>query len=379
MARSGNLSAADLMPEAETYQSDWAVHPGTYLRDVLEALDVPQSDLAARTGLTPKHINQVVNGAVGLSADVAVLLERALGIDSEIWTSLEVQYQHARSRQHAKLELASYEEWVAKFPVAELYSRHVIEHADNGIARVDKLLRFFGVASPDAFEMVWMAPVAAFRRSQKQPIDPYATALWLKLAERAADAVKAPPFRIGALRKAIKQITPLTVLPFRQAFASARDILAEAGVRLVFVEEVSGAKVCGATRWLSADRPFVVLTNRYKWEDVFWFTLLHELGHLVLHPRRATFVEMGNRADDDADSTETEADSFAADSLIPAEANPRILAATTRDELQEIALEYSVGENIVAGRHGKLTNEWGLFGKARPRVDAAEALAGLVG
>lgn len=363
-------------PSSEPYKADWPVHPGIVLRAELDARGIAQADVAARTGLTAKHINQLVQGLVGLSSDVAVLLERSLGIDSETWTTLEVQFQHARSRQQAGLDLASYEEWATHFPRQQLIKLAIIEPADRGSTVVEKVLRFFEVASPDTFDGVWLTPVAAFRRSQKHKIDPYATALWLRLAEVKAGEMTVPPLRIGALRKAAAQLPPLTRLSFRDGFRRAQQILGAAGVRLLFVEEIDRTRVCGATRWLSADRPLIALTNRHKYADIFWFSLLHEVGHILLHPRRATFVEIdGDHRDDD--TAETQADDFAAELLLPQIFNATVRSFTSSAAVRSLAASQNIGDNIVAGRHGTLTGQWRVFGALRPRVDAVAELSDL--
>ena len=68
------------------------------------------------------------------------------------------------------------------------------------------------------------------------------------------------------------------------------------------------------TRWLNSDKALVQLSIRYPWADVFWFSLFHEIGHLLLHDRSSVFIEDKNREQQDL---EDEADQFAADELIP--------------------------------------------------------------
>lgn len=61
------------MPAHETGElaPGWSVHPGMILRRVLEDRGLRQSELAERTGLTAKHVNQIMTETIGISADVA--------------------------------------------------------------------------------------------------------------------------------------------------------------------------------------------------------------------------------------------------------------------------------------------------------------------
>lgn len=58
-------------------------------------------------------------------------------------------------------------------------------------------------------------------------------------------------------------------------------ILAEAGVRLVFVEAMAGSKLDGACFWLTDDQPVIGMSLRFDRMDNFWFVLRHEIEHVL--------------------------------------------------------------------------------------------------
>jgi HTH-type transcriptional regulator / antitoxin HigA len=60
-------------------------------------------------------------------------------------------------------------------------------------------------------------------------------------------------------------------------------ILAKLGVILVYVYSLPGMKADGAVFQLSTGQPVIAMSLRFPRLDYFWFTLLHELAHLVLH------------------------------------------------------------------------------------------------
>src|SRR5580658_6695144 len=84
------------------WSPDEALPPGYLLRDELNARSISQAELAMRTGLSPKHINQVINGIVPLSAEVALILERVLGVPSHIWNGMEAAFRDAQVRHTAQ-------------------------------------------------------------------------------------------------------------------------------------------------------------------------------------------------------------------------------------------------------------------------------------
>ena len=75
------------------YKPDVVFPPGETLQETLEALGMSRKDLAARTDLTAKHINEIIKGRASISEATALRLEMVLGIDASFWRNLEQQYQ----------------------------------------------------------------------------------------------------------------------------------------------------------------------------------------------------------------------------------------------------------------------------------------------
>jgi len=76
----------------------WAVAPGALIRRELEAGGLSQADVALRTNLSTKHLNQVIQGHVPLSPEVALALERVLGSSADLWLRMDVSWQAHKAR-----------------------------------------------------------------------------------------------------------------------------------------------------------------------------------------------------------------------------------------------------------------------------------------
>lgn len=346
---------------------DYSLHPGAILRMVLAERGLRQSELAERTGLTAKHINQLIKENIGISSDVAVLLEKALGVDAEYWINADLRHSLHVSRQRAEARLPEYTAWARSFDPFTVVKHGIVDKSDDDATKADKLLRFFNVATPEAFEDTWIRPRVSFRRSQSFTVAEHNTALWLRLVERSAEGVAVEAFRPGALRKAVRSLPRLTALPLVDGFLSARAVLADAGVVVTFVREVPGTRVCGATWWLAADRPVLAVTERHRKPDILWWTLLHECAHLVLHPRRTTFLDL-DREIDEGDEAELEADAFALRTLLPDDAPELIASASSGDDLRRLAAKFGVGPGVVGGQYGHLTENWALAAPLRGKI-----------
>jgi HTH-type transcriptional regulator/antitoxin HigA len=330
------------------WRPDYALPPGHVLRRVLAEHGISQAELATRTGLSPKHVNQVLQGLVPLSPEMALLLERVLDTPSYVWNGLEATYRDSVLRDEAKKKLGQYESWESNFPTAVLVDRRIIEKTDDKTTRVEKILSFFGVADPDAYARWWDQPIAAFRRSTTFAIDPYATATWLRLAEIAAEDIDLAPYDGKAFQRLLPKLRQLTIPPLDRAFSDLRRECANVGVAVVREKQIKGTRVCGATRWINAAYPIVVLSGRYNVEDSLWFSFFHEAGHIILHPKRATYI--APESNDEKDVLEREADTFARATLIPPDFHDQLLDLSTDAEVEEFAHHIGVQAGIVVGR-----------------------------
>lgn len=365
---------------ANRLEADWAVAPGTLIQAELDALEYSQADVAARTNISTKHFNQLIKGHVPLSPDIAVALERVLDIPAEMLLQMDATWQADKVRRTSASTLAGMQHWVAKFPRQALQEYRVVDFSAPASARVEALLRFFRVADERSFDRIFLAPQVNYRRSQKFSVDPYATALWRRLAEVQADTLLggAADYDASALRAAAHQLPALSRLPVGEGFRAARAMLLSAGVLLVFVPEIDETRISGATWWHTPSHPIIALTGRYRFVDAFWFTLVHEVAHVLLHPKRVTFLhfERSKRVDDDADQQETAADAFASDTFFNDRQRCELALLQTKADAEAFARKAKVSIGVVAGQFGHYTGNWSRFGKLRESVDLAAAILG---
>jgi HTH-type transcriptional regulator/antitoxin HigA len=358
-------------PEPADFVPNWSLHPGTLLKQVLTQRNLRQSELAERTGLSAKHLNQIVNQSIGITGDVAVRLDRALGIPALFWTRAEADYQAFESIRKSKLALQQHITWARQFDEQTLRRNGVTSPKDDDATTVDKILKFFQVASPEVFENNWIRRRVSFRRSQAFTVAAHNTALWLRLVERSTEHIDAEPLNMRELRKVSRTLPAMTNLSIADGFLAAGAALLQAGVVLTFVREVPGTRMNAATWWLDAERPVIGITERHRRPDIFWFNLAHELGHIIKHPRRTTFLDIDCEKTND-DPAEVEADAFAVDTLFPGDARDRIARATTKQDLVLLSAQLGTGIAVVAGSFAKLTDNWKMASPLRGKITDAD-------
>ena len=69
-----------------------ATHPGEMIKDELKERQMTQKQLAELTGIKPSVLSETINGKRSVSLNVAVALEKALGIPADIWMNMQTNY-----------------------------------------------------------------------------------------------------------------------------------------------------------------------------------------------------------------------------------------------------------------------------------------------
>ncbi len=322
------------------------IPPGETLAEWLEREEMSQVEFARRARLTPKHITQVVKGNVGISPEVALAFERVTSMPARYWSQLDANYQTARQRQSEEAALLGHLGLVDKFPVAELERRGCIEKSETKLDKLRTLLSFFGVADPDTLEEVWLQP-AMYRRSKAFEADAGAVACWLRLAEMRAAQIRTARYDSESVRDSIDEIRALSRLPGIDWLEPLTKLCASIGIAFVIVKELPKCRINGATRWISPDKAMISLSLRHRRNDIFWFTIFHELCHLLRHSKKETFVDGTDTIDQ---ALEDEADTYAARILLPPKAAALLPSLTTLTEVHDFAKSVGVADGIVVGR-----------------------------
>lgn len=367
-------------PQLIAFEPDYSVPPGELLAEVLDEQGMTQVELARRLGVSTKHVNQVVKGNAAVTSEFAILLERVTGVSAGLWNGMEANYRDWLARVAETSDLAAQAGWLKELPLREMIRRGLVaDHRRDPVDQVRSVLAFFGVANRASFEEVCVQ--ASFRKAKAYASNSADLAVWLRAGERAAATIETDSFNEHAFRSELLELRRLT------ESAEPADFLRElvercgrCGVVVVVVPEIGKARVSGATRWLTPHRALIQLSGRQKWAEAFWFTFFHEAGHVLLHPKKQTFIDDGA---DDTDQFEVEADRFAMDLLIPPGQATRLTTLRSAADVRAFATEIGVGSGIVAGRLHKdglvPKNRFNkadihpryVFDEPRPRVKAS--------
>jgi addiction module HigA family antidote len=74
-------------------------HPGELIGDSLEELDISITDAARGLGITRQQLHNLIAGRSGITPEMAVRLEQALGSTADTWLKMQMNYDLAQVRK----------------------------------------------------------------------------------------------------------------------------------------------------------------------------------------------------------------------------------------------------------------------------------------
>lgn len=332
------------------YQPDYVSSPGETLLETLETIGMSQAELAKRMGRPVKTINEIIQKKAAITAETALQLEQVLRIPASFWLKREQNYREALARLTEEQRLKDWVGWLEDIPIQIMMRRGWIPTHTDKPQQVLEALKFFGVASPEAWLAIWESKIIAFRKSTPLRSNFGAIATWLRQGEIEAQRIECAPYNSEAFHDALIHIRALTIEPINTFQEELVRLCANVGVAVVFVQELPNTGICGSTQWLTPTKALVQLSLRYKTDDQLWFTFFHEAGHILKHKKRHVFLEMDQR---DSEQDEDEANAFASNILVNHAQWRQFIARNsyyTKASVKEFAEKVGIAPGIIVGR-----------------------------
>ena len=86
------------------------IHPGQFLREILEDLALTQAAFADAIGISPMRVSHVLRGDRPITAELALRLGRAFGQSPQYWLNLQADYDLKLAQTEFKVSLRAVRE-----------------------------------------------------------------------------------------------------------------------------------------------------------------------------------------------------------------------------------------------------------------------------
>jgi len=322
-----------------------AILPGRIILRELDARGWTQKDLATITKRPEQTISLIVNGRKKITPATALQLAAAFDTSANLWLNLETNYRIHEARQtYNTADIARRSRLHRVVPLNELIKRGWIVAQDSLSALENEVRQFLGVVTLED------APVIAanFRQSSARDPETIAEVAWLKRVEHLAQAQNVGMYDATQLEAALPQLLKLAHQV--ENIAQIPPFLLNLGVHFLIVPHLPHTYIDGST-FMLAGHPVIALTLRYDRIDNFWFTLMHELAHIIAEHQG---LYLDNFEAEIVDDTEKEANRLAQSWLIDEQDLAQFISATqpyfSHTKLNAFAAQQNRHTGIIVGR-----------------------------
>lgn len=347
---------------------DFIIHPGETIKEVLEEKQMNQEELAIRTGFSPKHVSEVVNGKKGISPSFAKSLEYVLGMPASFWINLQGIYDKEILEYKEQEEIDENEVNIVKSLKAVIKyaeSLEIMTKTKNIISQIIELRNICNVNNLTYINNL-VANQVAFRKSQTIETNVYVLYVWLRICELIAEKRDVKnEYNEEMLKANISKIKNCMFLEVNEAMEELTKIFAECGIVFQVVRNFTGAPVQGFIK-KNNNKVILSMTIRGSFADIFWFTLFHEIGHLLNGDIvNSNFIDFTDSRSDMEDM----ADKFAREVLINEEDFNKFINQQnlTENSIINFAKEQGIQPFIVVGRIQKYKDNFSIFASLRTR------------
>ncbi|MHC1717738.1 MAG: HigA family addiction module antitoxin [Acidaminococcaceae bacterium] len=75
------------------YKNIIAFHPGYYVNDIIEDLEMSQCEFAKRLGITNNSLSELLSGEAPISGEIAGKMSQMLATSVDVWLELQKKYE----------------------------------------------------------------------------------------------------------------------------------------------------------------------------------------------------------------------------------------------------------------------------------------------
>ena len=326
------------------YNDTIAFHPGYYIKEIINESGLTQEDFAKRLNTTAKNLSVIINGEQSLSVDIAMKLSKMLGTSINYWLNLQTAFDTVKAKIDAEGELED-ERRIFKILDYKYFRENCGLSAlpRKTDEQIIELRKFLNIAS---LKVLTKRDLAANFRSAKDERDEASIVranAMLQIAINKALAIEAPRFDKRKFETAVDYALTLTT-DHTGFYPKIKEAFYDAGVILIIMPNLSGSKTNGATKRIGNNIMLMVNDRRLN-ADSFWFTLFHEIGHIINNDYGVSF-------ENETGEQEKRAERYAENALIPPEEYKAFVASNEFDvvSIKRFAERINRDPGIVIGR-----------------------------
>ena len=350
-------------------------HPGELLYRLMQNENMSQHDLAIRTGVTDKHISTIINQEKNISNSFAKKLSYVFEYDYKFWAEKQAEYDIYQNELAGEYQIQSDEYEILK-ELKEIYE-YIIKlnilpnvHSDND--KIVELRKFLRVTNLTQLSKITYNAAYRMQTKKNLTININVLSAWQRLCEVETKGLLetlSAPLNIDLLQSKLQDIRKLMFEDLDICISKLQSIFMKCGIAFNIIKHFKGAPVQGFIKKVDGNKLMLCLTIRGAYADRFWFTLFHEIGHIINEDYTQRFVDFESINN----TIEERADEYAKNIIIDNQKYIYFVRTQKYDNIEKIqkfAIDNKIPVFMVIGRLQKDNLiDWSLFTKYKPRYE----------
>lgn len=326
--------------------------PGYFIQEQMEDRKWTQEDLAEIMGLTIKHVNHILQDKQSISLETAKMLAQIFETSPEYWINLDTHYRLWLHQENSEkvIEAKIKGQIFARMPISDMIQKGWLKPHSTAKELAKQVLKFWDWKSLD-FKILDQHYLPYFTKKSEafNQFNASYAITWYRKATMEAEKFNVKEYDKKKLTQLFHNIHQYTTK--ENGLNEFIQELNKVGVIFFVLPHLQKTYLDGAA-FLHNNNPVIVYTARYKRIDNFWFTVAHEIAHVLLHLNKKTPFVLDNFKDQEVNAMEEEANAMASEMLKHHEIIEYLSPYSnylTVSKVEECASTYNIHPAIVVG------------------------------
>jgi HTH-type transcriptional regulator/antitoxin HigA len=288
------------------------IGPGEFLKEEIKARNWTNDILAEILGVAPKTVSALLNNKQRITIETANLLSNAFGQSAQYWLNLDNNYRLRLQENSEKAKVVETKTLIyERMPIPEMVKRGWIKSVKKLDDLTKQVMAFWKIKEMD-LSFMDNAPKLHYRKSEAfSKFNQYYAITWSQMARIASYKISLPVYNSKKLETLAAKIPEYSCR--ENGVKKFIEALNKCGVKFIVLFHFPKTYTDGAS-FMDGKNPVIIYTKRYDRVDNFWFTMAHEIAHVLLHVKGDEFY-MDNLDNNEPGIKEKEADDFAREVL----------------------------------------------------------------
>ncbi|SNY99959.1 helix-turn-helix domain-containing protein [Flagellimonas pacifica] len=334
----------------------------------IKELGITQSRAEAMLGIEKKSLNSILNREAK-RVDIITIIKLAQFLNLPVDDFVKVYLQELPSEQIGDLEKAKRNNFIVQnFDLPQLHKSKFISSKTDYDNIENRITSFFGLESIYDFAKEIVTP--AFSRTKRSASD-LMREFWVQSALSQFKLLENPnEYQREKLIDLIPKIRPYT-RNVKKGLVTVVKALFSIGVTVIYQESLPNISVRGAT-FVVNGKPCIVINDLYKRYPTLWFSLMHELHHVLYDFAEIEQVKYHLTGEPDLWLKEEKANDFAREYLFSHKRSKYIEPFINESVLvREYAEKSQVHPSIIYNFYMYDNNNWAKFKNMMPDISLA--------